>query len=344
MAEQKKYYSINKAADLLGVARRNIKKAVETGDLETITVGKRLKITADSLTAWKTRVFLEGAVFLKASADSNPTVDNLLDLKSNIDKPGISASANDASVIIRRAENEQRKVDYSALISDLAGVFMPEEEARILWHAISQHQKDLKVLLNRVVDIKVALLDYLSIHPVSDIDLRLISINVYKKLTDNALYDGLTGLYSRAVFIEYLKKEWDYFSRTTSAFSLILCDIDHFKDINDSFGHETGDKVLMEVAEKIYRQCRKYDICARYGGEEFIILMPDTDKDASEAFCRRIQKSIKILQAEELKNRAVTMSFGIAFSKNAFDPEHLIRIADMNMYRAKNEGRNRVIA
>lgn len=123
-----------------------------------------------------------------------------------------------------------------------------------------------------------------------------------------------------------------------------MVDIDHFKQINDNYGHETGDIVLTEVAATVKTALRASDILARYGGEEFVAFMPNVKQDAIIEVSERVRKSV---EHSSPRNVAVTVSIGVAATVFKTDPQEelneLMRVADLNLYRAKEQGRNRVV-
>jgi diguanylate cyclase (GGDEF)-like protein/PAS domain S-box-containing protein len=170
-----------------------------------------------------------------------------------------------------------------------------------------------------------------------------------RKLELLASKDALTKLSNRRIFDDYLEKEWRRQARTRKLLSLIMCDVDFFKKYNDTYGHQAGDSCLREVAQAIQKKvCRAGDLAARYGGEEFAILMPETDV----AGARHVANAI----CQELSDRAiphpgsvaapyVTISCGIAsmIPSGGTSPQKLIENADRALYKAKKQGRNRVI-
>ncbi len=169
-------------------------------------------------------------------------------------------------------------------------------------------------------------------------------IRLYQKLQELAITDGLTGLFVRRYFLERLAEEVGRSSRHHLKMAFLMLDIDHFKQCNDSFGHLTGDVVLREVAGKIKACVREIDLAARYGGEEFSVLLPDTDKLGAGFVAERIRSAIakqKISAYDE--NISVELSIGVAvFPEDSTTSQELIDKADQALYRAKQEGRNRV--
>ena len=175
-------------------------------------------------------------------------------------------------------------------------------------------------------------------------------INKYKELS---LTDHLTGLYNKRYFMIRLKEEVARAHRYSQDLSLIFCDIDHFKNINDNYGHHLGDVMLKTVAQilsggmgelKIISRLRKSDIVARYGGEEFVAILPETSAKNAATAAEKMRTVIEEHQFtfnDELIK--ITMSFGVAgYSEHVADVEEFIQFADHAMYRAKADGRNRV--
>ncbi|MFN3395947.1 MAG: diguanylate cyclase [Thermodesulfovibrionales bacterium] len=169
---------------------------------------------------------------------------------------------------------------------------------------------------------------------------------LYARIERMAITDGLTGLYNHRHFQERLSLEFNRLSRLSTSLSLLLIDIDHFKKINDTYGHPAGDEVLRGVAGVIRDTIRNIDIPARYGGEEFAVLLPDTKIDGAIKMAERLRSSIlnRRFSFNE-KEITVTVSTGIATSPyDAKTKEELIERADEALYRAKQSGRNRCVS
>ena len=156
-----------------------------------------------------------------------------------------------------------------------------------------------------------------------------------------AASDGLTGLPNRRAADETLKRMAAHASRRTSPMTALLLDLDHFKQINDIYGHEQGDRALATVGQTLTSSLRASDFAARYGGEEFLVLLPDTDRETARAIAEKLRLAIGA--TENLDHGSVTVSIGIAcYPQDATDSEQLIRKADRALYAAKAAGRNRV--
>lgn len=161
-----------------------------------------------------------------------------------------------------------------------------------------------------------------------------------------AVTDDMTGLYNRRYFDRHLSVMLGKAQSQDRDMALMILDIDHFKSVNDTYGHDTGDNVLKEFAARLKRNIRGVDLACRFGGEEFVVLMPDTDYRQAESIAERVRQSISErgfdIGAE--RTLSVTVSAGLTLNESLRDtPETLIKRADVALYRAKREGRNRVI-
>ncbi|MCK5543444.1 MAG: GGDEF domain-containing protein [Desulfobacterales bacterium] len=167
-----------------------------------------------------------------------------------------------------------------------------------------------------------------------------------KELEEKMYQDQLTGAYNRRAYDKRAVEEMDRFQRYGNVFSLLLIDADHFKNINDKYGHAVGDKCLKEIIRRTMTLLRKVDMLARYGGEEFTIIMPETDKQAAKQAAEKIRKNIeKIEFVYKEKKVKVTVSIGVAeISKDDKKFESLFERADIAVYQAKSNGRNQVVA
>ena len=158
-----------------------------------------------------------------------------------------------------------------------------------------------------------------------------------------ATTDPLTGMMNRRRMIDFLDYEATRIKRTDNSYSVLMCDIDHFKTFNDKFGHETGDVVLKKVAAALIEGVREQDKAARWGGEEFLLLLPETEGEGAVTLAEKLRLAVESLETEvngELLQ--VTMTFGAAVSDKSIDFDETIRRADSALYQGKEGGRNRV--
>jgi diguanylate cyclase (GGDEF)-like protein len=167
---------------------------------------------------------------------------------------------------------------------------------------------------------------------------------LFQEVQSLALIDPLTGLQNRRSLFELGRVEFARSCRTYRPFSCLMLDIDHFKQLNDNYGHLTGDQVLQQVAECAKRSIREVDLIGRYGGEEFLIFLPETDLVTAQRVAERLRSSIEKmpmkLSDQELH---VTVSIGVSRKdENTLELETLIARADQALYVAKHRGRNRV--
>lgn len=166
---------------------------------------------------------------------------------------------------------------------------------------------------------------------------ELIAIN--EALTEMSVTDKLTGLKNRRYFQEKLDEQVIHFARKEVPFSLMIIDIDHFKHVNDTYGHPTGDVVLEQLAQIIKQFVRQSDMPARYGGEEFVIIMPKTSVDQSIQLAEQLRQKI---EAASWVTGALTVSIGVSTYTLSDNSSTILKKADMSLYYSKEHGRNRV--
>lgn len=164
-------------------------------------------------------------------------------------------------------------------------------------------------------------------------------------LAQRAQVDGLTGLWNRAYFDARCGECVSANDRHSRPLAMALLDADHFKSVNDTFGHPAGDLVLQGISDTLRKQCRTTDIPCRYGGEEFAILMPDTAPDDARILCERIREGIEKIVWTKHPERTVTVSIGLIGSgtRCPLPPAKWVESADKALYAAKSQGRNRTV-
>ncbi|GLQ57508.1 PleD family two-component system response regulator [Devosia nitrariae] len=161
-----------------------------------------------------------------------------------------------------------------------------------------------------------------------------------------AVTDELTGLYNRRYFDRHLAVMLGKAQAQDRELAVMLLDIDHFKSVNDTHGHDAGDAVLKEFAQRLRRNIRGVDLACRFGGEEFVVLMPDTDHRQAEAVAERVRNAMaeRPFEVGTVLELTLTVSVGVSLNEHDHDtPETLLKRADIALYRAKREGRNRVV-
>jgi len=169
---------------------------------------------------------------------------------------------------------------------------------------------------------------------------------LYEQTKQLAVTDGLTGISNRPNMEQALQNEFERSMRYGSPLSVVLLDVDHFKGVNDTYGHQKGDEILVAIASLLKKVCRANDIAARYGGEEFLMILPQSNAQGAFKIAERVREEMmKMNFTGNESNFSVTTSCGVAeldrdFIKNT---DQLVAIADHALYEAKNSGRNKTI-
>lgn len=174
----------------------------------------------------------------------------------------------------------------------------------------------------------------------------------YRELKKTATTDSLTGIYNRRYLFQFAQAELERARRYQRPLSVLLLDIDRFKDINDTYGHGVGDRALQVLANTISRLLRHEACFGRYGGEEFIVILPESDVQAAVAIAERFRKAVAQVSIpsdeQSVKDSSdfvkMTVSIGVATYQEEETLDHLFKRADRALYRAKNQGRDRVVA
>jgi two-component system, cell cycle response regulator len=173
--------------------------------------------------------------------------------------------------------------------------------------------------------------------------------NSFHASLEMAITDELTGLYNRRYFSNHLSSLFERSQQQELSLSTLILDIDHFKKINDTYGHDVGDAVLVELSTRLERNVRGIDLACRYGGEEFVILMPETDMAYARMIAERLREDIASrpieVKGDKPQSLDITVSIGLAttdWSDGNESPQRLVKRADDALYRAKETGRNKV--
>jgi two-component system, cell cycle response regulator len=167
-----------------------------------------------------------------------------------------------------------------------------------------------------------------------------------RKLKILSITDSLTEFYNHGAILSRFAEEMERRKRECRPVSMIMADLDHFKRVNDTYGHQAGDKVLLEVARRIKSACRQYDNLGRYGGEEFLIILPGTDEREAQVVAERLHESVRSEPFDigtEKINVTISQGLGTVPWDLEIGEDEVIRAADAALYRAKEEGRDRVV-
>jgi two-component system, cell cycle response regulator len=170
-------------------------------------------------------------------------------------------------------------------------------------------------------------------------------IQAHEQLRFQATHDGLTGSWNRVAILEMLRRELERGARSKTTTGMLMLDIDHFKAINDTYGHLTGDAVLREVTQRISQAVRSYDSVGRYGGEEFVIVLPGCNREQVDQGAERVRAAVDNGPVRVNDSQiAVTVSIGAAVTtRGAISEKEILAAADVALYRAKEIGRNRTV-
>jgi diguanylate cyclase (GGDEF)-like protein len=296
--------------------------------------------------------------------DSRTQLDWLVEV---LEKEGYEVrTAIDGRDAIRKVRTESPDlVLLDMVLPDMSGLevlrlIKPADESQFLPVIIQSSKSDVE---SKVEGLRIGAHDFL-VKPFAEQELVARCANMLKlkslqerlrearkQLEEQSITDGLTGLKNRRFFDERLHEEFKRAQRYGDTLSLIMIDLDHFKDVNDRHGHPAGDVVLREAAALIRASIRDPDICARYGGEEFAVILPKTHMTGALAVAERIWKELGNKEYLVAANGTptprkvrVSASLGIAFypSKDISSGDLLVRFADQALYNAKRGGRNSI--
>jgi diguanylate cyclase (GGDEF)-like protein len=244
-------------------------------------------------------------------------------------------------ILGRVARTGERALVQNALPGNLTGI-LPDSRA-VLCIPITYGESLLGVLnIESRGENAFSPQDVLILNTLADLlATALHNAFVFQKLQQQSITDGLTGIKTRRFFWEALSAEWKRASRSGRPFSVVLIDLDKFKQVNDTMGHFEGDLVLARVGRLLEQKSRQSNVVARYGGDEFIVLMPETGSEQAQVLAERLRQWLA--SDPMLAEHHVTGSFGVAsFPMHGFSIEDIIRVADAGMYVSKRSGGNSV--
>lgn len=237
-------------------------------------------------------------------------------------------------------------LSFATRLHQLAHIDVEEPRAEALWRNVARHRRELFRRLGRDVGQRVALLDYvLNVDP-QVVEPTIIETNTLEALKRDAISDGVTGLFNRHYFDGALRREAERCHRYGVTASLLLLDLDDFKEINDQYGHRVGDKALQMIGHLILKHVRAADVPCRYGGDEFAVILSDTPQGEAFTVAERIRADVE-QSFERLpicgQFLEMSVSGGLAtLPLDASSPEQLFILADGALYEAKNAGANRI--
>jgi diguanylate cyclase (GGDEF)-like protein len=246
-----------------------------------------------------------------------------------------------AGILGRVARTGERALVQNAMPGNLSGI-LPDSRA-VLCIPITYGEMLLGVLnIENRSENAFSPQDVLILNTLADLlATALHNAFVFQKLQQQSITDGLTGIKTRRFFWEALSAEWKRASRSGRPFSVVLIDLDKFKEVNDTMGHFEGDLVLARVGRLLEQKSRQSNVVARYGGDEFIVLMPETGAEQAQVLAERLRQWLAA--DPTLSEHHITGSFGVAsFPMHGFSIEDIIRVADAGMYVSKRSGGNLV--
>jgi diguanylate cyclase (GGDEF)-like protein len=241
---------------------------------------------------------------------------------------------------------QKRETFYSDLIYTLTDLRYEEQEARVLWVNLLTHKMELSDRLGRNVGIRVAALDYFKNILGALEDVKIMDASKYIETAQLAVTDGLTGVFNHRYFQDRLLRDINRVKEEGGVVSLLMIDIDYFKQYNDINGHIAGDVALKEVASVLRRNLKRDDLVARYGGEEFAVILFGLNKEQATLVAERIRRRVEEMDfpnEKVLPGGNLTISIGLAeFPTDATERGELIACADRALFHSKRTGKNKV--
>jgi len=248
--------------------------------------------------------------------------------------------------MLERLERRHGSGVYVELLFILSHLRFPPDEARRHWDAIHAHRKVMRDRLQTPVDLRVALVSYFLEINRKLRNPKVIELKLFEQTQASAYRDELTGLCNFRYFKDHLAREIHRSERFGLPVSLVMVDIDDFKQFNDTNGHEAGNQALAEVARLLIESLRKIDVAARYGGEEFAIILPSTSKSSAIKIAERARRRIEghaFRHGADQPGGRLTVSMGVAsHPADSSDATDLVSHADSALYVSKTLGKNQV--
>jgi len=241
------------------------------------------------------------------------------------------------------AKKEGEQV-YNILLNVLTQLEFSPEDAKKNWNRIVDHKVKLETKLGHSISLMTAVCYYFSDVEKNINTPAIIELKMLEETKKQSHSDGLTGLFNRRYFDDALQGEMNRVQRYEGCFSVFFIDLDNFKTLNDTYGHQAGDLTLKVVADILQNMKRTEDTACRYGGEELVLILPETEKMNALVIAERIRKKVEETEIEfEGKTFNVTLSGGISsYPADGKEAQELVHAADVALYQAKENGRNRI--
>ncbi len=365
--------TLARAMEAFGRGERNVSVDIKTGD-QFETLGEGFNRMAEGIKKKEERLkkHNEIAKLLMSTLDLKELMEKMLNIAVNVTESHMGivylCEENNTRLVPRvmygtkaeikplkmgegypgRAAKENKKFIISLPQRTMDEVlelgFIATPPGEVAYIPLSYRDRVLGVLvlgsINEYTEDEVNLFDYLA----NQISIALDNAIMHQRIQELSITDALTGLYNRRYLNSRLEEEWARAVRHGKPLSILLFDVDNFKSINDTYGHDKGDEVLKGVASVLKENVRKEDLASRYGGEEFVVVLVDIDMEDARKFGERIRELVKA-RVYDWMDRNVTISVGVATypRAKAKNYEELIQFADQAMYRAKVSGKDRVI-
>ena len=266
-------------------------------------------------------------------------------LKESVLKCRINAFDDDNFIeqlnILAKGNEEDTYKETIRILSDLV---IDSKDSKLSWFEILKRRENISKVLDRKISLTTAISDYFGSIKKPLKNFKIIDIKNFEKIIKESNHDHLTGLFNKTYLQNALNQHLSLAKRYNADLSVLFLDVDDFKDINDTFGHRSGDIVLKNIAKTISHEMRESDIKARFGGDEFVILMPNTYKLNALLLSERLRKTInkKTIKLKDT-NLQITVSGGVAaFPVDSNNPENLLNLADRALYMAKGAGKNTI--
>lgn len=239
---------------------------------------------------------------------------------------------------------QQGNIACRLILQSMVNVDLDSEKAMACWLKVLDHRLSMTSALGRQVRLLPAFCDFFSSQADCPHDMKLVGSESYEQVVNDTIHDSLTGIYNRNYFSQALEQQFSLAQRYDTDLTILFMDVDDFKDVNDTFGHQAGDMALQSIARVISQEKRESDLLARFGGEEFVLLMPHTGNINGFILAERIRQRVAELQIDSNGlTFSVTISGGIAsFPGNGNSPDQLLRRADSALYQAKGAGKDTI--